>query len=162
MSRFLASKYSVPSHICWAFYGFWIISFSKLVNLTWGDERTFNPKFGTLSIPGDFRFWDMFNAFFSSSSAKCFPIPVHLLSHFLSPYFLSSLQTYYDFFLSPIFLSRNFFTVFRWCFFFHNLVFPYFSIESFAIRLEDPFMSVEFVTCIKSFFPLCFYLHFFL
>ena len=44
------------------FSGSCISSFSKLVNVTWDDKRTF----GTLSIPGDFHFWDLLNAVFSS------------------------------------------------------------------------------------------------
>ena len=52
MLLLLASKYVVPSHInSGVFPNF---AFSKLVTLMWGDEKTFNQKFGTLSIPGDF------------------------------------------------------------------------------------------------------------
>ena len=69
MSLLLASKYIVPSHIhSEVFSGFCIISFNKLVNVTWDDERAFNQKFGTLLIPGDFHFWDLVNASFSSST----------------------------------------------------------------------------------------------
>ena len=66
MSLLLASKYVIPSHIhSGVFSGFCIISFSKLVNVTLDDERAFNQKFGTLSIPGDFHFFDLIIAAFS-------------------------------------------------------------------------------------------------
>ena len=69
MSLLLASKYVVPSHIhLGAFSGFSIISFNNLVNVKWDDERAFNQKFGTLSIPGDFHSWDLVNVAFSSST----------------------------------------------------------------------------------------------
>ena len=69
MSLLLASKYVVPSHLHFGvFSGFCIISLNKLVNVTWDDERAFNQKFEALSIPGDFHFWDMVNAAFSSST----------------------------------------------------------------------------------------------
>ena len=84
MSLLLASKYVVPSHIhLGAFPGFCIISFNNLVNVKWDGERAFNQIFGTLSIPGDFHFWDLVNAALSSS----FAIPASLASHFLSPYY---------------------------------------------------------------------------
>ena len=41
VSLFLGSKYILSSHINWVFYGFRIISFSKLVNVAWDFERTF-------------------------------------------------------------------------------------------------------------------------
>ena len=69
MSLFLASKYVVPSHIhSGVFFGFCIISFNELVSTTWDNERAYNQKFGTLSIPGDFHFWDLVNAAFISST----------------------------------------------------------------------------------------------
>ena len=52
-----------------------------------------------------------------------FHIPVFLLSYFLSPYSLPSLQTYYKLSSLSIFLSRTFSVVLRWCFFYHNLIF---------------------------------------
>ena len=81
---YVAVLYVVPSHIhLGPFPGFSIISFNNLVNVKWDDEREFNQKFGTLSIPGDFHFWDLVNAALSSS----FAIPASLASHFLSPYY---------------------------------------------------------------------------
>ena len=69
MSLLLASKYGVSSHIhSEAFSGFCIISFNNLVNVKRDNERAFNQKFGTLSIPGDFHFWDLVNAALSSST----------------------------------------------------------------------------------------------
>ena len=65
------------------------------------------------------------------------------------------------FFLSPYPFPELFDTVHRWLFFFHSLVFLYFSIEIFGVRLEDLILPVEFITFIKSCFPLCFYLYFF-
>ena len=50
------------------FFGFCIIFVSKPVNVTWDDESAFNQKFGTLSIPRYFNFWDLVNAAFSSST----------------------------------------------------------------------------------------------
>ena len=68
VSFLVASKYFVPSHIhLGVFSGFSIISFSKLVNVTWDDERAFNQKFRTLSAPDGFHFCDLVNAVFSSS-----------------------------------------------------------------------------------------------
>ena len=69
VSLLSTNKYVVPSHIhLVAFSGFCIISFNNLVNVTWDDERAFNQKFGTLSIPGDFYFWDLVDAALSSST----------------------------------------------------------------------------------------------
>ena len=97
--------YVVPSHIhLGAFSGFSIISFNNLVNVKWDDGRAFNQKFGTLSVTGDFNFWNLVNAALRSS----FAIPVSLASHFLSPYYLSSFQTYYKLFSLPISLCRSF------------------------------------------------------
>ena len=42
-----------------------------------------------------------------------------------------------SFFLSPYLFPELFYTVLRWCFFYHNLAFLYFSIEFFGIYLED-------------------------
>ena len=111
MSLHLASKYVFPSHIHLGdFSGFRIISFNNHVNVTWDDERVFNQKFGTFSIPRDFHFLDLANTALSSSTFM-FPIPVPLLSHFLSPYSLSSLQTYLQAFFSPHIPFQNFFTL---------------------------------------------------
>ena len=85
-----------------------------------------------------------------------FPIPVLLLSHFLSPYSLSSLQTYYKLFFPPYPSPELFNTAFRWCFFYLNLVFPYFCIEYFGIHVEEFVLLVKFVMFIKSSFPLSF------
>ena len=69
LSLLLASKYVVPSHIhVVAFSGFSIISFNNLVNIKWDNERAFNQKFGTLSIAGDFHFWDLVSAALSLST----------------------------------------------------------------------------------------------
>ena len=69
MSLLLASKYVVSLYIpLGAFSGFYVISFNNLVNVKWDDERAFNQKFGTLSIPGDFYFWDLADAALSSST----------------------------------------------------------------------------------------------
>ena len=135
MSLHLASKYVFPSHIHLEdFSGFCIISFNNHVNVTWHDERAFIQKFGTFSIPGDFHFLDLANSALSSSTFM-FPIPVPLLSHFLSPYSLSSLRHITSFFLSSYPFPELFYTIFRWCFFYHNLFFPYFSIGFFPIFL---------------------------
>ena len=67
-----------------------------------------------------------------------------------------------SFSLSPYPFAEVFYTVLRWCFLYHNLVFSYFSIEFFGIRLKDIILPVKFVTFIKSSFPLCFYLYFLL
>ena len=158
----LASKYLAPSHIhSGAFSGFWIISFSKLVNRTWDDKRAFKQKFGTLSILGDFHLWDLVNAAFSSRtiifSHSCYVIfsfsfsilPIQL-AHILQPFF------------PPHPFPELFCTVVRWSFFCHRLVFRYFSIEFFGTSLENLILSLEFGTFIKSSFPLCFYLYFLL
>ena len=67
MSLILASKFPCTSFQEF-FSAFCIISFNKLVNKKWDDERAFNQKFGTLSIPGDFHFGDLVNSAFSSST----------------------------------------------------------------------------------------------
>ena len=68
VSLLLGSKY-VRSHIhSGVFFGFCIVFVSKPVNVTWDDESAFNQKFGTLSIPHYFNFWDLVNAAFSSST----------------------------------------------------------------------------------------------
>ena len=66
--------------------------------------------------------------------------------------------------ITSFFLSPDPFLTFlyRWCFFYYNFHFRYFSIEVFGIRLEDFILPVKFVTFIKSPFPLCFYLEFML
>ena len=90
----------------------------------------------------------------------CFVIPVPLLSHFLSPYYLSSFQTYHKLFsLSPYPFLEVFYTALRRYFLYHNLVFSYFSIDFFSTRLKDFILPVKFVTFIKSSFPFCFYLY---
>ena len=66
------------------------------------------------------------------------------------------------FFLSPCAFPEVSYTVLRWCFLYHNLVFSYFSTEFFGIRLKDFILPVKFVTFIKSSFPLRFYLYFLL
>ena len=168
MSLLLASKFVVPSHIhLGIFTGFCIISLSKLVEVTWDDERAFNLKFETSSIPRDYHFWDLVSATFSSSlvmfSHYCFPHSLHFLISFLHiPY--PACRHITSFFLSPypISLSRNFLYFLSWCFFYYNLIFFYFSIKFFPIGLEYFILSVKFFTFIKSSFPLCFYLYFLL
>ena len=64
-----------------------------------------------------------------------------------------------SFFLSPYLFPELFYTVLRWCFFYHNLAFLYFSIEFFGIYLEDFILPAEFVTFIKLSFHLCFCLY---
>ena len=166
MSLLLASKYVVPSHIhLGIFTGFCIISLRKLVKVTWDDERAFNLKFRTSSIPCDYHFWDLVSATFSSSlvmfSYYCFPRSLHFLISFLHiPY--PACRHITGFFLSPYPFTGLFCTVLRWCFFYHNLVFPNFSMGFFGIHLEDFIWPVKFVTFIESSFPLCFYLYFLL
>ena len=163
MSLLLASKFVVPSHIhLGIFTGFCIISLSKLVEVTWDDERAFNLKFETSSIPRDYHFWDLVSATFSSSlvmfSHYCFPHSLHFLISFLHiPY--PACRHITSFFLSPYLFPELFYTVLRWCFFYHNLAFLYFSIEFFGIYLEDFILPAEFVTFIKLSFHLCFCLY---
>ena len=119
MSLLLASKYVVPSHIrSEDFSGFRIISISKLVNVTCEDERAFNQKFKTLSIPSDFHFWDLvkfkygyvfpflFFYFLIFFLRIPYPAPRHITGFFFSPYPFPELLC----------------TTLRWCFFYHNLV----------------------------------------
>ena len=143
------------------FSGFSIISFTKLVNVTWDNKKEFYRKSGTLSIPGDFHFWDSVNAAISSSTIM-FSHSVLLLSHYLSPYSISSLQIYCKPFYLPISLSRTFVYCPWRCFFYNNLVFYYLSVKFLGISLENFILPVEFVTFIKSSFPLFFYLYFLL
>ena len=115
-----------------------------------------------LSIPGDFHFWDLVNAAFSSSMVT--------FSHscsltFLFPFyiFVTQLADILQAFFSSHFLFQNFPVLsLGGVFFYHNLVFPHFFVEFFGIRLEDLVLLVEFVTFIRSSFPLCFYLYFLL
>ena len=143
------------------FSGFCIILFNKLVNVTWDGQRGFNQNFKTLSIPGDFHFGDLINAGFSSSTAMFFHSCsfTFLFSFSIFPIQLARHIT--RFFLYLHFFLELFYAVLRQCFFYRNLIFPYFSIEFFCICLEDLIFSVEFVTFIKSFF-VCSYLYFLL
>ena len=126
------------------FPGFFIISFNKLVNVTWDDERAFNQKFGILSIPDDFHFWGLVNAAFSSSRVMCSHSSSFTFSFPFSIFPIQLADTFSGFFLSPYPFSKTF------------------SIELFGIRLEDLVLPVEFVTFIKLSFRLCFYLYFLL
>ena len=80
---------------------------------------------------------------------------------FLFPFSIFSIQLaeILQAFFSP---HIPFSTVLRWCFFYHNLVFPCFSVKLFEINLEDFILPVKFVMIIKSSFPLCSYLYFLL
>ena len=163
VSLLLASKHIVSSHIyLGVFCGFCIISFNKLVNVAQVDERAFDQKFGTLSIPGDFHFWDLVNVAFNSITVTLSHSCSFTFSFHLSIFPAQLADILEAFFLSPYPLPELFYTVLRWYFFYHNLIFPHFFIEFFGIRLEDLILPVEFVTFIKSSFPLCSYLYFLL
>ena len=127
MSLLLASKYVVLSHIhLGAFSGFCIISFNSLVKVKWDDERAFNQKFGTLSIPGDFHFWDLVNAALSSSTVMF----CHSCSFTFSFYFSIlpiQLADILQASFSPHIPLAVFYTVLRWFFLYHDLLFSYFS-----------------------------------
>ena len=153
------SKYVAPSHICsGVFYGFCIISFSKLVNVTWHDKRPFNQRFGLLSLPGDFNFWDLVNAA-SSASTVMFYHSCSFTFSFPFSIFPIQLADIFQAFVSPHIPFQNFYVVPLGRFFYHNLVFPNFSIEFFGVCLEDLILPVAFVRFIKSPFSLCFWLH---
>ena len=49
-----------------------------------------------------------------------------------------------SFFFSSHSFPELFYIVLRWCFFYYNFVFPYFSIEFFGIHQEDLILPVEF------------------
>ena len=91
----------------------------------------------------------------------CFPIPVLSLSHFFLDIPYPACRHITSSFLCPYLFPELYYTVLRWCFFYHNwMIFPYFSIEFFGIRLEDLILPVQLVTFIKSSFPLCFCFYF--
>ena len=103
----LVSKYVVTSHTQSVISRFCIISFSKLVNVIRGDERAFDQKLGTLSVPGDLHFWDLVNAFFSSSKVM-FP---HFRLHTCSfPLFLEDFILLVEFVMFINHLSLYVFT----------------------------------------------------
>ena len=126
MSLLLANKYVLHSHFhLGVFSRFCIISFNKLVNSTWDDERAFNKKFVTSrQFP-----------FLRYLSQCCFQFKYGYVFPFLFLYFLISFlhipylacRHIVRFFLSPYPFPELFYTVLSWCFFYHDLIFPYFS-----------------------------------
>ena len=133
MSLFLASKYVAPSHIrSGVFSGFCIISFSKLANVTWDDKRPFNQRFGLLSIPGDFNFWDLVNVA-SSASTVMFSHSCSFTFSFPFSKFPIQLADIFQEFVSPHIPFQNFYAVALSRFFYHNLVDCNFSIKFFGV-----------------------------
>ena len=111
------------------FFGFCVILFSKLVNVTWDDKKPFIQKFGTLSIPSYFQMWDLVNAALGSSMVIFSQFFYFLIFFPRIPY--TGCRHITRFFSQNTF-AEFFYTVLRWCFFYNNLVFPYFYIKFLA------------------------------
>ena len=109
MSLLLPGKYVVTLHIhLGVLSGFFIISFNKIVNVTWDDEIAFDKKIGTLSVSCDFHFWDLVNAAFSSSTVV-FPHSCYFNFPFPFSIFPIQLADKRQAFFSPHISFQNFF-----------------------------------------------------